>query len=92
LQRNFGFGNSLLRRQVQPFVRCHDILRHPCAVLITKRAVVLSSGVALLSGLAVPIDRLRVVLRDTRAVRVANGEIELPRGILLLGAPRSASP
>jgi hypothetical protein len=61
------------------------VLRHGPALGIHDPEVVLSGGVALLGGLAIPTHRGRVVLRHALAVVEHEREIVLSSGLALFG-------
>ena len=54
---------ALLCCQQQPLVSLDPILRHAVAPIVTDAQVVLSRGVILFGGFAIPLRRLHVILR-----------------------------
>ena len=73
-----GVGHSLLRRFTEPSKRTKKIWRDTPTFCVRDPQAVLSEGVSLGGGLAVPVERLLVVLRYSSTHLVHLGEFELP--------------
>src|SRR5208282_1052204 len=86
-QEKIGLGilDALMPSKAEPFMRCHVVFGHTLPLNITSAEVVLSRGIALLGGLAIPLRAFDCVSGHALALEVASAEIVLGHRKALLG-------